>query len=210
MRSEALDHLRTIGDPYTRLKFAIKLFEPESTAIDCGANVGNVSKKFIDAGFFVHAFEPDPLAFQALCTRFKNNDRIVLHEKAVGSEAGVAELFFHQSRDCDGADVVLTQSSSLLIDKANVSPHKRISVEVVDLGNYINEIKSAVAILKIDVEGGEAAILEMLIQRELYKKIGLIFVETHEHKVGSIRERMGRIRALVFERQINNVFLDWG
>ena len=42
-----------------------------SYVIDCGANVGEFTKFFLEKGFFVDAFEPDPIA--ELKKKCKNN-----------------------------------------------------------------------------------------------------------------------------------------
>ena len=47
-----------------------------SYVIDCGANVGEFTKLFLEKGFFVDAFEPDPIAIEELKKKCKNNKNL--------------------------------------------------------------------------------------------------------------------------------------
>jgi len=64
-------------------------------AIDCGANVGNVTAALASRGAFVHAFEPNPDAFAVLAGRFRDSPSVVLHPQAVLDRAGRARLYLH-------------------------------------------------------------------------------------------------------------------
>src|SRR5216117_3530220 len=58
---------------YIKLIPVLRRLNKNSLVIDCGANTGDITKKFADTGATVHAFEPDPLAYEFLKKRFEKN-----------------------------------------------------------------------------------------------------------------------------------------
>ena len=87
-------------------------------AIDCGANIGNVTSQLARGGATVHAFEPNPDAYAVLERRFERTETVHLHPQAVLDRAGVARLYFHVDavHDPVGASI----GSSMLAFKGNV------------------------------------------------------------------------------------------
>src|SRR4051812_34184168 len=62
---------------------------PSSVMIDCGANVGLVTLAAAARDLQVHAFEPDPIAFEVLKSRVKRLRNVTAYQKAVGVAPGV-------------------------------------------------------------------------------------------------------------------------
>jgi FkbM family methyltransferase len=209
LTAEALGEIFDVRDPDQRFRKVLAHLDANDVVIDCGANVGVVSKKFAAKGCQVHAFEPDPVALTFLRERLKDSPNVVIHAAAVGVSAGRAKLYFHRHRQDVHNDVELTQSSSLVADKKNVSVEDYAEVPVVDLGDFIVTLPKRVAVLKVDVEGGEGELLEMIFERRLYERFDVAFFETHEAKVPSIRPAMARVRGLIEQLGIRNIFLDW-
>lgn len=103
----------------------------------------------------------------------------------------------------------LTQSSTLVADKRNVSKEHFVDVEVIDFGRFIEQLDHRVAILKLDIEGMEADILEMIIERKLYDRFDIAFVETHERKVPSTRAKLQYVRSEIERLNLKHIYLDW-
>jgi FkbM family methyltransferase len=182
----------------------IRRLPPGLLAIDCGANVGNVTAALVRRGFEVHAFEPDPYPHAVFARRFQGHAGVHLHAQAVGAQPGQAKLY--RTRRFAYRPLAESTASSLSKeahhDEANVE-----TVEVIDLVAFIRQLGRKVDILKLDIEGAEVDILERILDEGLDREIGSIFAETHERFSKDLAERTERLRARV--RGIDNINLDW-
>ncbi|HEY9713227.1 MAG TPA: FkbM family methyltransferase, partial [Chroococcales cyanobacterium] len=70
----------------------LRAFLPELTALDIGANIGDVSEQLLAAGYKVIAFEPMPKAYEALTRRLSSSQSFKALPFAVGSEDKTAQL----------------------------------------------------------------------------------------------------------------------
>src|SRR5690606_20494904 len=117
-------------------------------------------------------------------------------------------LFFHKDSDKD--EVTWSNGSSLLDFKGNVRKDKFVDVEVIDLLEFLDERNfEFIDIIKIDIEGAEVELLNKIIDSSFYKKVGHIFVETHDHKIPELVESTNSIRSKIAEKGITNISLDW-
>ncbi|MBI2086876.1 MAG: FkbM family methyltransferase [Candidatus Zambryskibacteria bacterium] len=187
-------------------KNAFDSLQSGEVAIDCGANIGVVTKRMVKPGVRVYAFEPDPQAFEILKEKFRDNPDIISINKAVSDHAGQAKLYFHQNRADNPAE--FSAGSSLLEDKGNIDKDNFIICEVVDLSDFISHLNDPIGILKIDVEGEEVKILNSLIDKGLVRRIRNILVETHE-RIPSLKASTGALRKRVFDNKIRNVDFNW-
>ena len=64
----------------------------KDVVLDCGADVGEVTKVLAETGATVHAFEPDPYAFGQLKKRTADLPNVVRHNAALGVRAGTIKL----------------------------------------------------------------------------------------------------------------------
>lgn len=117
-------------------------------AIDCGANIGEVSRYFESHGLNVIAFEPDPSEFRALT---KN-----LSQSSTPVQAGLWEfsgrLNLHASND--------SGDSSFIPHKAGLP---RVQTKIFALDDYLNQSSQhqrIIDVLKIEAEGGEPEVLK--------------------------------------------------
>jgi FkbM family methyltransferase len=175
--------------------------------IDCGANVGNITEKLLHSADVVHAFEPNPFAFEKLRNRFLYNPRVTCHQKAVLDRNTTTKLFLHENSHKD--EVHWSTGSSLLDFKGNVLKEKFVEVEAIDICSFIKDLDCQINILKIDVEGVEYEILNKLINMDLHKKINRILVEVHAKKIPELKRKEADLKNKIRELNINNINLDW-
>ena len=190
-----------------KLRPLLAKIEEGSIVIDCGANVGDITNQFAKKGATVYSFEPDPAAFARLEKRFKDFPNVILHQKAVWIENTQIPFFFHESRSEN--ELELTVSSSIISNKSNVSESNKVMVKAIDLVAFIDNLDAQVALIKIDVEGAEIEILKHILEKETYKKFDLALVETHETKISGHVEEVAKIKAILEEKGVDNVKLNW-
>jgi FkbM family methyltransferase len=121
---------------------------PGDLVFDVGANIGARTEIFLSLGAAVVAFEPQPKCAREIKAR--GNSKLVVVEKALGSDGGFAELHLK----------TVTTSASLLPDwqgeKVGV-----LKVPVTTLDSAIKEFGQP-SFCKIDVEGFELEVLKGL------------------------------------------------
>ena len=176
-------------------------------AIDCGANVGNVSTHWCKSGATVYAFEPNPHAFKILEEHLDPIPNAHCFQKAVLDRNDKVKLYYHLASDYD--ELRWSTGSSLLNFKGNVFPDKYDEVEAIDLAEFIRALDADVKVLKLDVEGVEYAIIRGLIESGLLTRIEHIFVETHEKQVPELQVDTDNLHALIKSMNITNINLDW-
>ena len=188
----------------------VEVFEhlgPDDSAIDCGADVGEVTEVMGRRGAKVYAFEPNPYAFDVLQKRFADNPRVICLNKAVSDRDDVLKLFLHEKADRD--PLGRSNSSSLLGVKSNINPDNWVEVEAINLADFIKQLSAPVALIKMDIEGAEFDVLDHLLECDVLSNVGNVFVETHEKRIPSLQQRKERLQQLMQERNITNVNLNW-
>jgi len=193
-----------LPEPYHSMLNKIR---PGDLAIDCGANIGNITELLAERGAVVHAFEPNPHAFALLEHRFRNQDRVVCYNKGVWVEKRTLPLYLHRQSDED--PLLHAISSSIYATKFNVDPDKYVEIETIDLTEFIVGLQSRISFLKIDVEGAEFDLLQKLIITGVYAQIDLIAAETHEDRIPELKPKATRLRELIDEHQISSIWLNW-
>lgn len=179
---------------------------PGKVFVDCGANIGLITKMAAWDGATVYAYEPDPSAFsflQRYCGRMPN---VNLVNKAVLDKDSTMPLFRHKDFSQDRG---FNQSSSLLAGKQNVDAENQIIVDVVDIARILSAIDGEIAVLKIDVEGAEFDILDRIIDSSLHKKVRKIWVETHEDSIPGHDKRLADLQRRLLAQNVRNIDLAW-
>ena len=178
-----------------------------SLCIDCGANIGSVTGVIASTGAIVHAFEPHPLAFAVLKNKFANKKNVILHQQAVLDKVDTLQLFMYNVKDDD--PLFWSQGASLYKGKNNVCAAESVTVQVIDLIEFIYSLGRDIDILKLDIEGGEYDVLIKLIKTGLYKKITHILVETHDRKIPEVAHKGDMLRRMIKDNSITNIDLGW-
>jgi len=191
---------------YADLLSRIKLSSSD-VAIDCGANVGEITARMASTGATVFAFEPNPYAFQVLQQRFAAMPNVRCIPKGVWDHHDRLRLYLHENAGQD--QVHWSTGSSLLAYKGNVNPTTYIEVEVVDLAQFIVDLGCDIKVVKIDVEGVECPIINRLIDVGVMKRIGLLVAETHEKKIPELRAETEKLRRRIVKERLTNIWLDW-
>jgi FkbM family methyltransferase len=177
-------------------------------AIDCGANIGNVTSQLARGGATVHAFEPNPDAYAVLERRFARTETVHLHPQAVLDRVGVARLYFHVDavHDPVGASI----GSSVLEFKGNVDAGRFVDVETIDLAEFVLALDEPVKVLKLDVEGVEGPIVDRLLDTGAIDRVATTVIELHDRHIPELRADYDRLRArLEREGLSERVLTDW-
>jgi FkbM family methyltransferase len=193
----ALRRLRQGFSPKTTVDLfvaATTLLGPGDITIDCGANVGDYTILLARSGAAVHAFEPDPVAFEVLVARTSGFANVVLHNKAISNTSGFAKLYLHEARARD--PLFASTGSSLLATKTNVNTDTFIEVEAIRFSDFVADI-GAIAILKMDIEGHEIEVINDLIDTGTISHIKSAFVELHDKKNPHLTDATQKLRSRI-------------
>lgn len=199
-------HRRLEWDAEWRFNKVAKHLSPNDIAIDCGANVGKFTHLLGKTGAMVYAFEPDPYCFEILKSKFEGRPNIRLFNKAVGAENGKTALY--RSKDFESDPTFFSQASSLYASKTNVDATQCITVDQVDLIEFIATLPR-VSLLKIDIEGAEVPVIEKLLDTGMIDKVGHTFAETHERNIPELVARTAALRKRITAEKRSNLDLDW-
>lgn len=159
---------------------------------DLGANVGLITKKLLEAGCFVYAFEPDPEAFKEL--KKINVPNLSAQNVAVWTNKGKTKLYRHRDWTLSKSHT----SSSLISDKSNVDDENSVIVNTIDISDLVNELKGT-KLMKMDVEGAEYKILNYWSKNKLINQFSNIYCEFHGRKI-----KYGRIKHFFFVCPVNS------
>lgn len=191
----------------TGFNAALAALGPGDLVIDLGANVGLFTERMAATGADVVAFEPDPHAFALLTQRMAGKANVTLIPAAAGDAKGTLRLFRH--RDFAAGPDRRTTSSSIVAGKRNMDETGGVDVEVIDFTAWLAQTARPVALLKIDIEGAEVALLERLLASPYADLVALAFVETHERVIPHLRTRTAALKSLAAGRTRPVINWDW-
>ncbi len=129
-------------------RYCFNLFKKKGTMIDVGAHWGTSLLPFVESGWKIFAFEPDPSNRKELKRRFKD---IFIDARAVSNKVAT-NITLYKSQQSTGI-------SSL--SPFHESHYAAIGVDVITLTEFIKEQKiKKVDFLKIDTEGYDYFVLQ--------------------------------------------------
>ncbi|MDQ2069165.1 FkbM family methyltransferase [Natronospira bacteriovora] len=195
-----------------RQKSAVRAFhqfpiESGDVVIDGGANYGRITLRLIGCGAQIKAFEPNPVAFKHLNRAFGEHPQVECIPKGLSDQNGQATLYLHRRHQEHGLHY--SEASSLIADKKNVDKDQGVEIELVDIADVVESAGERIRLLKLDIEGGEYAVLERLLDTGLIHRIDQVFCETHESKIPSMRQATRKLRRRLADEEIHHVNLDW-
>ncbi|WP_165807060.1 FkbM family methyltransferase [Nocardioides currus] len=131
------------------------------TVVDVGANVGQYAAMVRAAGFAgrIVSLEPLPDAFGRLSRRMRSDDDWTGHRVAAGAQPGRATI--HVSANSYSSSLLPLTDLHLAADPASRTV-RELEVEVVTITGLVEQegIDPARALLKVDTQGFEAAVLD--------------------------------------------------
>ncbi|MEQ8968690.1 MAG: FkbM family methyltransferase [Azospirillaceae bacterium] len=172
-------------------RFYRALLPPEALVFDVGAHVGHRTGALRAAGARVVAIEPQPACLAVLARVFRRDPAVTVVPAALGAEAGEAVMRIsrrHPTVSTLHADWIETVSADPGFGRVRWDAEARVPVET--LGSLIAR-HGEPAYIKIDVEGGEAAVLA-----GLDRPVGLISFEALAAAPDAAAAALARIEAL--------------
>jgi FkbM family methyltransferase len=189
------------------------MLKPGDMVIDLGANVGDVAAPLAATGAAVECFEPDPFAFARLEERFADAPNVRLVNAAAGTREG--RVYLRRTADFDERPKGASVKSTILEGGRGISENAADMVEVrmVDFPTHLRtrlaEVRE-IALLKMDIEGAELDILEVMEREGLFHPIRCTLVETHERKFKPLRPRFRELKQRIGAAfPAEKVNLDW-
>ena len=205
--NKSIDEIRLNKEAIQKFNYCIKHLKKDEIAIDCGANIGKFTLSMASSNAIVYAFEPNSYAFNELIKNTKNLDNVICFNKAIGVKDSIIKLYMHENSDKD--HIKWSTGSSILPYKKNVNSNIFEKVESINFVDFLRNLSNPVALIKIDIEGGEIDILNKLIDCKYHKKIGEIFVEVHDRKIPELVAPTQALRQRIKREKISNICLDW-
>lgn len=142
----AVDETQVVYEYFRRRKP-----DHQGMMVDVGAHHGTAFKDFLEDGWQVHGFEPDPTNYAYVSQRYGENPSVTLNQLAVGASTG-DELSFYASEQSTGISSLIPFHEG----------HEEVAkVKTIRLDDYLAATDVAkIDFLKIDTEGFDLRVLE--------------------------------------------------
>jgi len=168
-RFRSYKYMKQINPEMGLLRF---LMNHSMISLDVGANLGLFTYFLARYSKHVHAFEPNPLAFDILCSIADRN--VTLHREALTDRTGEAELLVPRSpKGWSNNGASLSRIPDGLYGRVRVAAAR---IDDLDLCN--------IGFIKIDVEGHELSVLRGA-EETLRRNRPNLFVENETTHAGS-------------------------
>jgi len=182
----------------------IRGLKKKDVVIDIGANVGIVTEILAKRALTVHSFEPNSSSFKKLKLLSKKYNNINFYNSAASSANQKLKLYLH--KDTSHKEEDLSQSSSLLKNKPNVSEYLYEEIQAIDFAKFILSLNTNIQLIKIDIEGYEIELINFLLDKNVLGNVKKIFVETHEQKFRDLIEPTERLKKRIKREGYQNKF----
>lgn len=145
--------------------------------VDCGANIGQsvtLFRKVFGQSIMVHCYEPNPECFNVL-NKLHGTDRLVsLYQSGISDQNTHAAFFISKNNP-------LSQGGSMIF---NYTDMRQFDVDITAISDVIKRASQSGAkiIIKIDIEGAEFKLLEMLPDLLERYEVKICYIEFHAHK----------------------------
>lgn len=187
------------------------MLRPGDLVLDCGANMGVITRILAATGADVVAYEPDPYSFAKLQADFADVANVTLVNAAVGVGTGTVRLMRADNfrTNPDGASV----KSTILDGGRRIDAENSVEVPLIDFPGLVRKAaaeRGGIAFVKMDIEGAELDILERMEAEDLFRHVRCLVAETHEKKFADLRDRYKALReSLSGKYPAGRVNLDW-
>jgi FkbM family methyltransferase len=191
-------HLYTRNPKYEpQLWLVPRLVSRSGVALDVGGNAGVWSLQMARFAGKVHCFEPNPVCIRALERVLPR--RATLHRVALSEKSGTAVMRF----DPDNTGIGTIEARNTLAVNSGIASIEAVTVPTARLDEFA--LKN-VALIKIDVEGHEEAVLAGAEDTLARERPAVICEIEERHNPGGL----GRIRAFFAARGYRAAALDRG
>ncbi len=180
-------YLKACGGLEPELALLPLLIGRGERALDVGANYGTYALTLAGLGATVDLFEPNPAIAAVLRAWAQHRRGVTVHGLALSDQSGMAELVI--PADAGGTE----HDSSASIAPGFAATGRRVQVPMAPLDSL--EITDA-ALIKIDVEGHEAAVLAGARQTIAASQPALIVEIEQRHIARPMAEVLGEIAAM--------------
>lgn len=167
------------------IRLAAKLAKPGTLCLDIGANAGAYSYFMQSAGATVHAFEPIPELATRLRERFSS--RLTVHQLGISDRAGQFEI---------KAPLINGQPAYGLASVEQRWPEDQSVTHKIETRTLDSFAFENVSLLKIDIEGHEAAALRGALETLARCRPALIIEAEDRHKPGAVAEVWSLLKPL--------------
>jgi len=186
----------------------LNFLSKDHLVIDVGANIGMVSECLAKKGAKVISFEPNSKAYNELTKVAKKYNNIDAKNVAVGIKNRLVNLYMHKQSKLSTED--LTQASSLLHEKPNISTGIFEEVQEIDFAEYLKSLQRKVELIKIDIEGYEIQLINHLLDNDSLDNVKKIYLETHEKKFIQLVEPTMKLKQRIKSKGFEEKFCyDW-
>jgi FkbM family methyltransferase len=150
-------------DPELDLLLGLAPWLTPKTAIDVGAHHGVFSEALLEAGFEVHALEPNPTTFEELVRRLGSRPGFKAHQLAAGASDGEADLGLVQDPTGNYIDPSQFASLSGLSPPPGLVSIGAVRVKVRRLDSLVRDQEVPLpSFVKVDAEGMDLEVMRGL------------------------------------------------
>ena len=186
----------------------LNVLSKDHFVIDVGAKIGMVSECLAKKGAKVISFEPNRKAYTELSKVAKKYNNIDVKNLAVGTKDKIVNLYMHKETRSSTED--LTQASSLLVKKPNISSCIFEEVQEIDFAEYLKSLQREIELIKIDIEGYEIQLINHLLDKESLDNVKKIYLETHEKKFTQLVKPTLKLKERIKSEGLEEKFCyDW-
>lgn len=148
--------------------------QPGDVVLDVGGYHGDWAQRMTELyGVIVHAFEPHPRFISHMQNRFTDRPDVHVHGFAIGSKAGKLDL----SDDENASSALVTSGPT-------------VTGDIRPVADVFEELGlRQIAVVKMNIEGGEYDLLPALIETGLIEKVDRLTVQFHRYSDAQIGQR---------------------
>ena len=182
---------------------------PSPVIVDLGANCRLfIPDSILNRAAEVHAVEPDPAIFELLREGVGGRKNVVLYNAAIGATDG-SVTFYRQTKFDHHDPAKYSLGASIFSGHQAVNSNAPIIVPQIGILTFLEKIGKHIDLMKVDIEGAEVPMLEVLLSSPLAQNISVMLVETHEHALPELVNRTNAIRERVKTLTLPQIDMHW-
>jgi len=172
--------------------------EPGMTMVDVGAATGNTLAAFVEAGWQVHAFEPDPANRAVLERIFGTIGSVRIDRRALSSRPANRTSFYTSAQSPGISSLVPFHDSHRQTEE----------VPVTTLANYLEEAGlDRIDFLKVDTEGSDLRVLQGHNWQLIQPKV--VMCEFDDRKTASLGTKWPELAAFLQSAGYRVLVSEW-